>query len=362
MTTTPVLSHLERTVLELVERGGGSASWHDIATRLSALDVERTPDPLTVLKRLQALGLVVRVHREQGSDHWAVTARGAGVVRAGPAPAAPGAPLGGDALHGLVQALGGSTMDLVAAIRPLIDDTPRFEAALRQALTEAPAVAEGVAMAALYLPESHRAGMARALAEDPRPAVRQALFRAWAPPRMEVQGQAWRSLPPDAWTALLTDGLTDEEPEVREHATSLVFGTAWADNVSEHLLANLARGDARLRWRTILALGSAGDPGSLAALRGIALGANASEAAAAVRALAARPDGRSDWWRALQVASGAGAGPAREVRDAAVFALAHVVEQLAPDELAWLAEPARPADVGAALAAHRARVDGGEHA
>lgn len=440
----PDLSLLERTVLGIVHQARGRADWHAVATRLSTLDVPRQPDVLTVLGRLQRLGLVVRVIRGQGADHWAMTARGSALVQAdtgaagvaaGPtatpaeaagapaetpgapaetpgAPAETGAagPLAPAEAQALARALCAGPMDTIAAIQPLMDDVPRFAAALHQLLTQvqtmqpaAPAsaaaasggasLAEGVAAAARYLPERERLLLARHMAADPRPAVRLGLFRAWAPPRADVQGTGWACLPQPDWDALLRRGLGDPEPAVREHAAALVFGTARGAAVTEELLANLDPGSApahaappspaatshaRLRWYTILALGSATDAASLAVLRYILhIGADPVEAGAAVRALAARPDGVSTWWTALTVdhASHGGHGGdddsdngadsadhARrrdQVRRAAVFALAAVVQHLSPDQLGELDHPSRPADLRAALASYRARAQAG---
>ncbi len=265
--SAPTLDRLDRTVLELVAQGHGYRGWHELATRLSALDVPRQPDLMTVLGRLQSRGLVVRIPRQAGSDHWAVTGQGVAALRA-PTPLEPVAgPLAPAEAESLARALAAGPMQVIEAIRPLIDDVPRLAAALRQILAGLPrtgampeGVPEGVADAARYLSESARGALARAMMDHPRPEVRRALLATWTPPRLEVQGSGWRCLPETEWDELLGRGLSDPDPEVRRHATALVFATGRADATRELLLANLRATDPLLRQLTLLALGSPTDP------------------------------------------------------------------------------------------------------
>lgn len=50
-------SEPDRTV---VRGGSGQASWHKLATRLPSFDVPLDPDPMVVLRDLEARGLVAQ--------------------------------------------------------------------------------------------------------------------------------------------------------------------------------------------------------------------------------------------------------------------------------------------------------------
>ena len=78
------LTNLERVILELVSKGKGKWGWYQICTRLSRMEVDRDPDPMTVLKELSSRGLVLRhVKPESPDDRWAITNAGAEVLKSG---------------------------------------------------------------------------------------------------------------------------------------------------------------------------------------------------------------------------------------------------------------------------------------
>jgi hypothetical protein len=335
---------LERTVLRLVREGRGRASWHSLATRLPSFDVPLDPDVMTVLKDLQARGLVTRTLVGGGMDAWAITLAGEAVL-AGQTPA--GGPLPPAELARVADALRGDAVTSTRAILPYVDDGLKLWAVLRQVLASGAVSAERVAAAGLFLPATERGPFARELMDDPRPGVRAALFRAWTPARRDVPGEPLPTVPDAELDDLLRRGLTDPAPEVREAAAALAFLAGRGGGLVGELTINLGAPEPGLRWWSILALGAAADPLSLDLLTQVLAGEDLATAAAAARALGARRDGHDAWLAALQ-------DPRPDVRDAAIFALATVVTGLDPRHLEALAADPRPA-VRQALAAYRAR-------
>jgi hypothetical protein len=71
------LTPLERTLLKLVDAGKGKWGWYQIEIRLSMLNVERSPDSMTVLKGLAARGWLRRsVTEGSAQDRWEITTEG----------------------------------------------------------------------------------------------------------------------------------------------------------------------------------------------------------------------------------------------------------------------------------------------
>ncbi|HVE87282.1 MAG TPA: hypothetical protein VND93_30710, partial [Myxococcales bacterium] len=259
----------------------------------------------------------------------------------------PPGPLGAAELRALAAALSADAVTSTTALVPLINDGPRLRAALLQVVALDPANARAAAGASLFLRPGDQADFAREMMEDPRPGVRAALFQAWAPPRMDVPGQAIPTLDPPALEALLRGGLLDPSREVRAAAAAYAFATGRGASVVGELMVNLEAPERELRWWTILALGGARDELSLHALEQIAAEPDVAAAGAAIRALAARPDGHPAWLRVLE-------GPDGELRRAALFGLAEVARGIAPEAIARLAKDPRE-DVQRVLARYRAR-------
>lgn len=71
------LTTLELALLRLIHKRAGEASWYQLETGLSRLDVPRTPDAMTVLNELGARNLVVRsVTPGAAFDRWELTEQG----------------------------------------------------------------------------------------------------------------------------------------------------------------------------------------------------------------------------------------------------------------------------------------------
>lgn len=70
MSQIPV-TELERAVLTLLAQGHGARGWHPLATRLSSLDVPRSPGLMEVLGALSKRGLARRYAGDHGA--WAIT-------------------------------------------------------------------------------------------------------------------------------------------------------------------------------------------------------------------------------------------------------------------------------------------------
>ncbi len=333
----------ELALLRLVDRGGGEAGWHELETKLARLAVPRRPGMMAMLKELETAGLVRSTARAGKSEAWALTDKGTRFLEEA---ARHGWPLGPLEAETLAQALAADLPQKLAAIRPFMEDRPRLAAVLRQLLTSG-ADPEKLAYAAQYLDEPQRVALAREWRADPRPEVRSALFRAWAPVDRDVPGRGWRSLPEDEWDAHLREGLLDPDRRVRENAAVLAYGTNRGAAVVGELLANVGAPEPALRAWAVLALGSADDAISRDVLQGLLAGEDEDLASAAVRALAARPDGHPDWLRALDDARD-------KVRTTAMFALAHIVSGLTAEEVSRLEHDTR-AQVREAAGLYRAR-------
>lgn len=335
---------LERTVLHLVREGGGQASWHRLATRLPSYDVPLQPDLMKVLQDLKARGLVTQTLAGGGMDRWAITPAGVAALD-GTAP--PGGPLDAAALQQFAAAIHAGSHATLDAVGPYLNDGLKLWAILRQALAANPADAQRVAEVGLFLPASERGPFARELLDDARPAVREALFRAWTPVRRDVPGRPLPTVPVAELDELLRRGLTDAALGVREAAAVLAFLAVRGAALVGELVVALGSPASRLRWWAILALGGATDPLSRALLEEHAAGEDLAEASAAIRALGQRADGHARWLAGL-------ADPRPDVHDAAMFALATVVTGLTDAEIAAVAaDPREP--VQAALAAYHAR-------
>jgi hypothetical protein len=197
----------------------------------------------------------------------------------------------------LIAALRGGPSTVIAGYQALLLDDAAYEAELRRLLRDRPDAVDAVAQGLLLLPEEPRARFARELWSSPIVPVRRALYQFLEPSRRVVQGAGWKALPDDEWDAFVAAGLEDADADIRRIAAALVFATAAGERFVDALLLLVSRGALETlatRETTILALGSASDPASLAALRAIATGQEARLAGAAVRALAARPDGGSN--------------------------------------------------------------------
>jgi hypothetical protein len=342
---------LERTVLRLVREGGGRASWHTLATRLPSHDVPLDPDVMTVLKSLQARGLVTRAEIGGGMDAWAITPAGeARLDEASRDDRGPprGGPLAPDELSRFAGALRDDPATLARALLPYADDGLTLWAILRQTLASDATSAEAVAAAGLFLPRTERAPFARELLDDPRPGVRASLFRAWTPVATDVPGDPLPMVDDAELDEMLRRGLMDPSREVREAAATVAFVAARGAELLGELIVNLEAPEPGLRWWSILALGAASDPLSRELLTGLLGGEDLAVAAAAVRALGTRSDGRDAWRACLD-------DPRADVRDAAIFALRTVVRDLDDVELAALSADPRPS-VQAALIAYRERM------
>jgi hypothetical protein len=341
-----VTDALERALLQLVRHGGEKASWHWLATRLPSYDVPLVPDMMVALNDMKARGLVTRTVVGGGMDRWALTS--AGDARLDGKPVAPG-PLDGPALQRFIAAIHGGHVSTLEAVRPWFARGLELSAILRQVLA-ATANGQRVAEVALFLPEIERGAFASALLDDVRPTVREALFRAWTPVRTDVPGKPLPTVPDAALDELLRRGLTDDASGVREAAAALAFLAVRGAALVGELVAALDAPERGVRWWALLALGGASDPMTLELLAGYAAGANLAEAAAAIRALGQRSDGHPRWLAGL-------ADPRADVRNAAIFALATVVDALDASTLARIAsDPREP--VQAALAAYRTRTVG----
>jgi HEAT repeat protein len=230
-----------------------------------------------------------------------------------------------------------------------VSDGLKLWAVLRQMLAANPADAQRVAELGLLLPKSERGPFARELLDDPRAEVREALFRGFTPVETDVPGRPLPTLPDPELDELLRRGLGDPSPGVREAAAALTFLAVRGASLVGELTVNLGAPQSGVRWWSILALGSAADPITRALLLDLARGEDLAEASAAIRALAQRRDGRDAWLAGL-------ADPRPDVHNAAIFALATVVTDLADEELVRLAADPRP-PLQEALAAYRARTE-----
>jgi hypothetical protein len=329
------LSEHERGVLELVRDGGEQASWYWLAKRVPLRGLPLVPDVMTVLKELRARGLVADRELGDGMDRWWLTPAGEAALAGAAAPRTAG-PLDARRLAALIAALRGDVLTTMQAVQPMAGDSVGLWQALRQAVAADEATALNAATASVMLRDADRGPFLRELAADPRPAVRAAVFDAFAPPRVETAGEAVRFLPDDELDELLRGGLTDRDRGVRALAAKLAFAANRGAHLLGELTVQLDAPERELRWWSILALGGARDPLSGELLARILGEDDEMMAAAAVRALAARPDGRRAHLAALD-------DPRRAIADAAIFALGRVATGIPPERLAALASDARPA-------------------
>jgi hypothetical protein len=334
---------LEQALLELIMAGDGRATWHSIATSLPRYRLSAGRDLLTNLDVLRDRGLIS--DRPAGPGMVAYTIRDEGRVRLDEmSRLAAHHQLASDELATLCAAFRGSVSEAIMALMPFADDGAIMTVVLRRVLAVEVALAERVAFGAAMLPADHRAAFAEELVRDERAQVRAAAFRAWAPARMDVPGQAVRFVPEHQWDQLLWLGLRDPVPEVRRAAAALMFasdrGAPLVDVLMLLLDPSHGSEDRELTYWVTLALGAAHDPRSLERLCAYIDGRDALFAATAVRALAARPDGRARWLAALDDLR-------PDVHQAAVFALAQIAVDLEPAQLAELGrdrrEPVRTA-------------------
>lgn len=324
-------------LLALVRDGGDRASWHWIGNRVAARDLPLVPDAMSALEALVDDGLLRRISPGGDRlDRFELTARGEDLLAGKP-----------DQRRALIAALRADILTTVEAIRELADQPLRLWSALRQAVAADPATALNAALAALSLGDAERAAFLGELVADARPEVRAAVFLAFAPPHTDTPGSAPRILPAADLDALLTRGLADDDPGVRTAAAKLTFAADRGGALVPALSVNLDAPTRELRFWTVLALGGADDPISRRILEQLAGEDELLIAAAAVRALAQRPDGRATWRRALD-------DPRPGIAPAAIFALAQVATRLDDVTLAALAADPRP-EVQSALAAYRAR-------
>jgi hypothetical protein len=340
------LSEMDRKVLALVRQGGDRASWHWLGTRAPSLGFP-VPDIRTLLKDLARRGFLNQAQVGGGMDRWTLTPAGVAALEGEADRPVPPGPLSARELQALAAELSQPPREATLALVKYIDDGPRLAAALRQLVAWDGGHARRASLASLFLRPGDQAAFARGMMEDPRPEVRKALFEAWAPPRNEVPGQASAPPDPEALDALLRTALLDPSRDVRAAATAYAFAAGRGPGIVGELLANVEAPERDLRSWTLLALGGAGDDLSRRVLEQVALEPDAEAAAAAIRALAARADGREAWLRALEGADG-------EPRRAALFGLAEVARGLTPEQLARIARDARE-DTQRALARYRAR-------
>ncbi|HSR96318.1 MAG TPA: hypothetical protein VLM79_04565 [Kofleriaceae bacterium] len=334
----PELTEHERGVLQLVRDGGEQASWYWLAKRVPLRGLPLVPDVMTVLAGLRERGLVADRELGNGMDRWWLTPEGEAALggAANPREAARAAgPLQRRELAALIEALRKDVLTTMRAVKPLAADSVRLWQALRQAVEADEATALNAATAAVMLRDAERGPFVRELAGDPRPAVRAAVFDAFAPPQVETAGEAVRFLPSDELDALLRSGLGDRDRGVRTVAAKLAFASGRGGALVPELTLQLDAPERALRWWSILALGSARDPMSGELLAQILGEADDMMAQAAVRALAARPDGQHAWLAALDDRRPA-------IADAAIFALGKVASGVAPERLQALRSDARP--------------------
>jgi hypothetical protein len=347
VTDVVVPRELERALLDLIRKGQAKdqASWHWLATWLPSYRVPFVPDMLVALQDMEKRGLVTSRLVGGGMDRWALTPAGAAILD-GTASTATG-PLSAEELQAFSATVHGGLPATVGAMRAYIGDGLRLWAVLRQLLASNPADAQRVAELGLFLPVTERGPFARELLDDPRPQIREALFRAWTPVRSDVPGKPLPTVPDAELDELLRRGLTDESIAVREAAAALAFLAVGGASLVGELVAALGSPSNGLRWWALLALGGARDLLSLELLSQFAGEADVALASAAIRALGQRSDGHARWFAGLS-------DPRPDVHTAAMFALATVVTDLDAATLAQLAADPR-ADVQEALANYRAR-------
>jgi hypothetical protein len=234
----------------------------------------------------------------------------------------------------LLEAVDASLERALAAVAPFAEDEGALEDVLTQLVEEDRAISRVVFLLWL-LPEERRLGIAQRLAEDPIAARRVAFFHAMAGGGEGVEEQARYLAPGSAvvhlaeepFVAILRAGLRDPSVDVRGAAARLAYATERGGRVLEELLDGVRDEAPGLASWSAAALGTARDEASLQVLRRIMAGDDEQRASFAVRALAARPDARRDFFAALVDAR-------RSVRATAIWSLGMIARDLDAEELA----------------------------
>ncbi len=335
----PLRGSRELSLLDLAEESGGRWDTAGVGEHLARLDASLAPGSDATLAALGSRGLAVAVPRNDARQGWILTLEGHEVLTDCRRYAWP---LGPGELESFLSDLHGKESG------PSVAPETRFRSTSQRA--------KALQQVALLAPGSDVGREVWRMVDDADPAVRLALFEALAPPRPDpdggnddwaAQGQGGMCLPAYAWDAILRAGLRDATPRVREAAAALTYATARGASLVGELLAQLTAAEPGLcRW-SALALGSAADAESRAALEKLLTGNDPELAAAAVRALAARPDGRDAWRRSLT-------DDRPTVSWAARLALEQVVEGLSAEELDRLA--AQGGDLKMGVEVYRSRI------
>lgn len=333
---------LEDALMRIVERGAGRFGWHDIGVQLSMLNVPRRPDMLQTLRGLARRGLIVE-SRESTRDRWALSDAGRYFLARGghqktDVPTQ---------LRPLVGTLEGDLAARVQGLAEYVNEPSALVSQLRRLAELDLGPHDGIAFAASVIAEPARSDLLVELGRSEHLAMRAAVFRLWAPIRMLRPGQRPMQLDTARWDRLLRAGLMDADSEIRQMAAGLAFDTGRGAALCRELLANVHSRDPGLRRSAILALGGAQDAPSLAALRRILAHGQPDEAGVALRALAARKDGRTHFWVAFD-------DERSEVREAAVHVLRWAVAELGDTRLQALGAREDTA-IDAALSSYRAR-------
>jgi hypothetical protein len=340
----------ELAFLRIVADKTGEVGWHAIETQMSRLDVPFQPSAVELGRRLEAVGMTRLVERA-GFTHGAyeITDLGRTFVRDAERNTWP---LGPTEAAELAHALSRPLSEAIAAFAPMMADAARCARALQQLLV-AGLANDAIAYLSQLLLAPERWSVGVAFATDSRPEVRLALFRAWGGPGEGIDAQA-RFKPPGPvlewhsdWTfvELLQIGLADPAVEVRDAAARLAYATQSGALVATELLADLASPQPSV-W-SAAALGPARDPASLAILRALVRGGDEAFAAAAVRALAGRPDGHGDLVAAARDAR-------THVRWVAAMSFGMIALGMSADDLAAITRDPTP-DLNTALSYYRSR-------
>jgi len=247
----------------------------------------------------------------------------------------------------VLEALRADIITAMRALLPRAQDPLRFLNDLRAAVADDASVAINAAIAATSLGPAECGAFVRELLVDPRAEVRRGLFEAFAPPHVEQPIPVVKPVPDAELDELLRAGLLDPDGSVRVPAARYAFAAERGGSLVGELMVNLLAPEPELRWWVVLALGQAGDPLSLDQLEQLANADDLTFVSAAVRALAARPDGHARWMAAFD-------DERAGVRATAVYALSRLVSGVAPEMIAQLAADPRE-DVQTALVAYRAR-------
>ena len=317
-------SSRELAFLRIVAQTSGVYGWHGIETRLAGQDPYK-PSAVQLATRLAAIGIVEIVPRGT-HDAYAITERGRAALAE---IEANGWQLGPFEIRELATELAGQIPQRLTALAPY------FEAdfgPIAQQLGAAGLALEHLAWAAQVAMRENRSVVAFPFATDPDPDRRRQLFLAWGGPGEGAESEARFRAPGPAYewdrdplfVDLLHAGLVDVVAGVRDAAARLAHMTLSGHHVVPDLLADLAS-DAPSRW-SAAALGTARDPDTLAVLRRL-LDADEQLAGGVVRALAARPDGRAEFFAALR-------DPRKHVAWTARCSLGYIATDLTIEEIA----------------------------